>query len=39
MREPTAQTPFNLPLVRRATLEDKGGPVVAEAKLEVVAGD
>jgi hypothetical protein len=28
--------PFNLPAVLRATLDDKGGPVVAETKLEIV---
>jgi hypothetical protein len=28
--------PFNMPLTVRATLNDAGGPVVAEAKLEVV---
>jgi hypothetical protein len=28
--------PLNGPLILRATLEDKGGPVVAETKLEVV---
>jgi hypothetical protein len=31
--------PFNAPLRLRATLETKGGPVSAEAKLEIVAED
>jgi hypothetical protein len=30
--------PFNMPVVLRATLADPAGPVVAEAKVEIVAG-
>jgi hypothetical protein len=31
-----ARGPFNLPVVLRATLTDKGDPVIAETKIEVL---